>query len=225
MIATPTLTCYDPTATVLAVASPSTSCILLYDLRNFDRAPFASFDITDLDSHPHVATSPSATHPRDWTSLAFSNDGKCLLIGTNSSVGHIILDAFSGALRFFLVRHPAHLPLLPSRQRPAPYPPPVPPTIPGQGDVCFSPDARYVVGASGAEKDAVIWDLNATIDEDTNVLRPMAGLPCRTRVCTVEWNPRYNMLASADREVVMWLPDEHVGIKPPGEEGKEKKDT
>ena len=96
--------------------------------------------------------------------------------------------------------------------------------VPGQGDVTLSPDANYAIGASGGDKDAVVWELhgNSNIDEETKVMRPMAGLPCKTRVGVIEWNPRYNMLASADREVVFWLPDEHVGLKPPGEDGKEK---
>ena len=222
-LSTPTLTAYDPTATVLAIASPSTSSILLYDLRNFDKPPFATFDLQDLDSLPHIANTTTATHPRDWTSLTFSNDGKCLLLGTNSSAGHILLDAFSGSLRSFLTRHPSHLPLSPGRQRPAPYPPLSPGAILGQGDVTLSPDANYAVGASGGDKDGVVWELHGgNIDEETRVMRPIAGLPCKTRIGVIEWNPRYNMLASADGEVVMWLPDEHVGMKPPGEDGREK---
>ncbi|KAI4152345.1 MAG: hypothetical protein LQ340_002963, partial [Diploschistes diacapsis] len=105
-LATPSLTAYDPTATVLAIASPSTSSILMYDLRNFDKAPFSTFDLAELDSTPHIASQPpplfQQRHPQDWTSLAFSNDGKHLLLGTNSAAGHVLLDAFSGALRAFL---------------------------------------------------------------------------------------------------------------------------
>ena len=87
----------------------------------------------------------------------------------------------------------------------------------------LSPDANYAVGASGGDKDAVVWELHGNnIDEETRAMRPMASLPCKTRVGVVEWNPRYNLLASADREVVMWLPDEHVGMKPPGEDSREK---
>ena len=127
-----------------------------------------------------------------------------------------------------------------------------------------TPDARYAIGASGGERDAVVWDIqgglerhggmtngvgtgngnhngngngNGDIDMDmdgngngdggvgdpmegvegeTAVLRPSAQLPWKGRVGVLEFNPRYNMLASAEREVVMWLPDEFVGVKEPG---------
>ena len=83
----------------------------------------------------------------------------------------------------------------------------------------LSPDARFVIGASGGERDAVVWDIGEPRfeDEETVVLKPVAQLPCKGRVGVVECNPRYNMIASAEREVVMWLPDEFVGTKVPGE--------
>ena len=84
----------------------------------------------------------------------------------------------------------------------------------GQGDLCFSADGRYLVGASGAEKDALVWDTQGVPDAE-KVLQPMASLPFKGKIGCVEWNPRFNMVASADREVVFWLPDEHVGLKPP----------
>lgn len=39
------LAAYDPSATVIAIASPPTSSLLLYDVRNYDKPPFATFDI------------------------------------------------------------------------------------------------------------------------------------------------------------------------------------
>ena len=77
-----------------------------------------------------------------------------------------------------------------------------------------------MVGASSGERDAVVWDTQGWVEkegpgEGEKVLRPMAGLPCKGRTACVEWNPRYNMLATADREVVFWLSEEHVGLRPP----------
>lgn len=40
----PYLAAYDPSATVIAIASPPTQSILLYDMRNYDKPPFATFD-------------------------------------------------------------------------------------------------------------------------------------------------------------------------------------
>ena len=213
-LATPTLSAYDPAACVIAIASPSTSSVLLYDLRNFDKPPFATFDLKSLDNQPHVKMH-GAQHPRDWTRIEFSNDGQFLLVCTNDSIGHIMLDAFTGGLKAFLVRPPSNLPLNPMHQRPAPYPP-APHTggIPlGQGDACFTPDARYVIGASGGEKDAVVWDAQGHPDEHL-VLKPLASLPCKTRASVVEYNPRFNLLATADKEVILWVPDDHVDMKP-----------
>ncbi|MCJ1357075.1 MAG: member of Set1p complex, histone methyl transferase [Icmadophila ericetorum] len=236
-LSTPTLAAYDPSATVIAVASPSTSSILLYDLRNYDKPPFATFDLRRLDSYPHVlktvaqsahltnGTSGGAssnnhggiTSPisRSWTKLEFSNDGKSVLLGTNASSGHLLLDAFSGEIRAFLTRSPQYLPLNPMNLRAAPYPPnPIPQTAPSQGDVCFSADGRFVIGSSGGDHDAVVWDTQSQVG-DEKVLGPMAALPCDGKVGVVGWNPRYNMLATADREVVFWVPDEFVGRKAP----------
>ena len=215
-LATPTLAAYDPSATVLAIGSPSTSSILLYDLRHFDRAPFATFDLKTLDSKQHIAMH-GAAHPRDWTRLEFSNDGKHLLLGTNSTAGHILLDAFDGSLVGFLMRAPQYLPLSLSKQRPAPYPaqPAGTRVVPGQGDVCFSADGRYVIGASGGDKDGAVWDLVQGEKDEMMALRPALGLPCKGKMGCVEWNPKFNMLASGDKEVVMWLPEEHVSARAP----------
>jgi COMPASS component SWD2 len=218
-LTTPTLATFDPSASVIAIASPSTASILLYDLRNYDKPPFAVFDLLSLTNMPHLqqsaGTSGPSALPRDWTKLEFSNDGKSLLVCTNSSAGHFLLDAFSGDLRAFLTRAPQHLPLSTAHQRPAPYPPANPALPQGQGDAAFSADGRYVLGASGGERDAVVWDTQGLMDESSKVMTPLAGLPCKIRASVVEWNPRYNMLATADQEVVFWLPEEHTVMRPP----------
>ena len=51
--------------------------------------------------------------------------------------------------------------------------------------------------------------------EEGKVLGPMAALPCDGKVGVVGWNPRYNMLATADRDVIFWVPDEFAGRKAP----------
>lgn len=221
-LATPTLACYDPSATVLAIGSPATCSVLLYDLRNYDKPPFATFDLRALDHHPHTLLTRTA-YPTavlaagaipDWTKLEFSNDGKSLLVSTNSTTGHLLLDAFDGSLRAFLVRPASRLPLSADYQRPATYPPATTGTPPGQGDTSFSADGRFVVGASGGDHDALVWDMQGDID-GTQTLPAMAALPSKTPVGVCEWNPRFNMLATGDRDVVFWLPDEHVGAAKP----------
>lgn len=203
-LSTPHLAAYDPSATVIAIASSSTASILLYDLRNYDKPPFSTFDLRHL--------SPPA-NPPTWTKLEFSNDGKSLLLATSAPSGHILLDAFKGHLKAYCSYPPAKTPFVASRAAPGSSLGAL-----GQGDVCFSADGRYLVGGSGAEHDAVVWDTQGNVVEEgeRKVLRPMASLPCRGRVSVSEWNPRFNMLATGDREVVFWLPDEHVGVRDPG---------
>ena len=59
-----------------------------------------------------------------------------------------------------------------------------------------------------------MWDAQGQADSE-NVLLPMAGLPWKGKVGVVEWNPRFNMCATADKDVVFWLPDDGVGVKAP----------
>jgi COMPASS component SWD2 len=186
---------YDPSATVIAVASPPTRSLLLYDVRNYDKQPFATFEI------------PSKVHtgwgeiPRgDVTRLEFSNDGKNILLGT-SGQGHMVLDAFDGSLKHYLFRRGG-----PSGRRPPGHPPAgnnVPTS--GTADVCLSPDGRFAIGGSGMEG-MLVWDLHQPSTPD-KVLQPRAELPGPGKAALVGYNHRLNLLCSADRDFLIWLPD------------------
>ncbi|KAL8940508.1 MAG: hypothetical protein Q9216_002795 [Gyalolechia sp. 2 TL-2023] len=204
-LATPYVAAYDPSATVIAIASASTSSILLYDIRNFDKPPFATFDMRPYD--PPLASRGSSIP--EWSKLEFSNDGKSLLVTTNDGQGHLLLDAFNGELKAQLPR-----PYQPTwgilRAAPAATPSKTPL---GQGDTSFTADGRFVVGGSGADRDVVVWDTQGRISKEgeKKVIRPMCSLPCdKGKGAIVLWNHRFNMMATADTEVIMWLPDEHV---------------
>ena len=151
---------------------------------------------------PYLTKADLPTPP--WTKLEFSNDGKHILLASNSSSGHLLLDAFYGNLVAHCPRGPGNLAGL----RPAPGQP----GQLGQGDACFSADGRYLLGGGGGDRDAVVWDAQGQVEVETKQLKPMCTLPCKGPTRVVEWNPRYNMMASADREVIFWLPDEHVGM-------------
>ncbi|KAI4258619.1 MAG: hypothetical protein LQ352_001154 [Teloschistes flavicans] len=173
-LATPYLATFDPTASVIAIASASTSSILLYDLRNYEQEPFATFDMREYDP-------PSSNLP-EWTKLEFSNDGKSLLVSTNHGQGHLLLDAFTGMLK-------AHLPR-PYQStwgvlRPAPSA--IPSKLPlGQGDTSFTADGRYVIGGSGADRDAVVWDTQGVVkQEGERKLEAPADLARTCRTCRV----------------------------------------
>ncbi|EAW13101.1 WD-repeat containing protein SWD2 [Aspergillus clavatus NRRL 1] len=192
-LATPYLVAFDPSASVIAIASQSTSSVLLYDFRNYDKAPFSTFDLA-----PYEERYTPSTRGRAWTRLEFSNDGKHLIVGTDYH-GHFVLDAFEGNLKAFLVGKNG------SPGRAAPVSTTGKPL--GQGDVCFTPDGRYAIGGSGDHTDVLVWDLQQTPDANS-LLQPMTRLTNRGRTAILEYNPRYNMLATADKEVVFWLPEE-----------------
>lgn len=191
---TPYLAAFDPSANVMAIASQSTASILMYDVRNFDKAPFATFDLADAEDK----YTPS-TKGRAWTKLEFSNDGKSMLLGTDYH-GHFLLDAFDGNVRSFLVGRTG------GTGRAAPVSTSGKPL--GQGDACFTQDGRFVVGGTGDQGDILIWDV---LLANGRQLEPVTRLPSRgLKTAVVQCNPRYNMFATADTKVCMWLPGDNI---------------
>lgn len=74
---------FDPDGLIFA-AGINSECLKLYDLRSFDKGPFATFKLTTVEAQGI-----------DWTSLKFSPDGKTILICTNGNFLRLV-DAFSG---------------------------------------------------------------------------------------------------------------------------------
>ncbi|KAK5682431.1 hypothetical protein LTS10_005559 [Elasticomyces elasticus] len=193
----PWLTAYDPSATVIAIGSPTAQTVLLYDLKNYDKPPFASFDLeTTEKKFMHLGQRPA----EGWTALEFSTNGKFLLVATNGP-GHYVLDAFSGDLVHYL-----HRPSGPTSRLAPGDPLPESSSTFTQGDACLTPDGRYVVSGNGSQTGLLVWDLFEK-ERGDRVLEPMAELPCQRSAAVVAYNPRFNLVASADKEVVMWLPD------------------
>ena len=195
----PYLSAFDPSGSVLAIASPGTSSILMYDVRNYDKAPFATFDML-----PHEETYMPGSAGRDWTSLEFANDGKSMLLAT-ASAGHFLLDAFSGDLKAFCARKTGST----GRLAPGIRSNGDKGGVQGQGDVCFSPDGRYLIGGAGQEN-LYVWDAQAAERETTPSTRtvgPTHELECKSRAAIVAFNPRLHLCASADKEVVFWVPE------------------
>jgi COMPASS component SWD2 len=189
---TPYLAAFDPAAQVMAIASQSTSSILLYDVRHFDKSPFATFDMDELE-----ARWTPTTKGRAWTKLEFSNDGKSLLVGTDYH-GHFVLDSFGGTLKSFLVGKTN------GTGRAAPISTSGKPL--GSGDSCFSQDGRFVIGGTGDAPDLLLWDLqqaNESSQEPTAQLKSQG-----IKSAIVQVNPRYNMLATADTGVTLWRPQD-----------------
>lgn len=197
----PTLAAHDPSGTVFAVACPSAGSVLLYDMRNYDKAPFATIDLVEQGR----AIDPSHL-VKGWTKLEFSNDGKSLLIGTRGN-GHFLLDAFEGTLKAYL-----HKPsggtrrLAPGEAEAANGAAAESSRLDSNGDCCFTPDGRFVL--SGTKKDVLVWDTMGTPSEH-KVLEPAHTLQDKRESAVLAFNPRYNFFATADQELLFWLPDPH----------------
>ncbi|KAK0646122.1 WD40-repeat-containing domain protein [Cercophora newfieldiana] len=190
----PTLSAWDPSGSVFAIACPGSASVLLYDQRNFEKAPFSTFDVLKArgPAEPELSF-------RGYTALEFSNDGKHILLGSRGG-GHFLLDAFDGNLKAYL-RKPGGGTKRSAAGEPEPG------ALESSGDCCFSPDGRYVL--SGSRKDLIVWDTLATPGSN-KVLEPVYVLEEKREAAVVAYNPRYNMIATADQELMFWLPDPHA---------------
>ncbi|XP_057372682.1 WD repeat-containing protein 82-like [Daphnia carinata] len=81
---------FDPEGLIFAAGVNSES-VKLYDLRSFDKGPFASFRL-------------NTEKTCEWTGLKFSPDGKTILLSTNSSIIRLV-DAFHGNPTHTLTGH------------------------------------------------------------------------------------------------------------------------
>ncbi|KAI0127780.1 WD domain-containing protein, partial [Xylariales sp. AK1849] len=195
---TPYLAAYDPSGQCFAVGSPTSGQILLYDHRNFDKAPFSIFDIGES-----CAFADPVHILKGWTKLEFSNDGKSILLGTKG--GHFLIDSFEGTLRAYLAR-PDKTSRLAAGEEPS--------TNGGSstessGDCCFTSDGRYVI--SGSQNKVLIWDTLGQVDGD-KTLEPTHVLDTETggQAAVVAFNPRFNFFATADHDLCFWMPDPHA---------------
>jgi COMPASS component SWD2 len=198
----PYLTAFDPSATVIAIASPPAQTLHLYDYRNYDKPPFATFDLLDIEQR---YASHGQKSGEGWTGMEFANNGKYILLSTNGP-GHYVLDAFNGDLVHYLHRPSG------STHRLAPGD-----TLDAndagknyyaQGDTTFSPDGQFVIGGNGGQSGLLVWDLRQDKVDVGGVLEPKWDLPSQRSVAVVAHCPRLNLVASAEREVVLWVPDQ-----------------
>lgn len=191
---TPYLAAWDPSGNVFAIGSPSSGSILLYDFRKYEKGPFSVFDVLK-------ARGPADAEAafRGWTKLDFSNDGKHILLGSRGN-GHFLLDSFDGSLKAFLKKPGGSTGRLGVGETDGG-------TAESSGECCFAPDGRYVL--SGARSDLLVWDTLMTPGSD-KVLHPAHVLEEKRETAVVAYNPRYNMIATANQELMFWLPDPHL---------------
>lgn len=192
----PYLSAWDPSGNVFAIASPPNAHILLYDYRKYEDGPFSVFHVPEARGR---ARPEAVFGGGGWTKLEFSNDGKHLLVGSRGD-GHFLLDSFDGSLKAYLKKPGASTKRLAVGETEGG-------TVESSGECCFAPDGRYVL--SGAHSDLLVWDTLAAPGSD-KVLEPAHVLEEKRETAVVAYNPRYNMIATADQELVLWLPDPNV---------------
>lgn len=197
--ATP-IVAYDSSGLVFAVGVNQYSRILLYDVANFDKAPFLVITLED----PTLALISYPPRGVYMSSLSFSSNGKYLLVGCSGDA-HYVLDAFEGHLLAKLEGHVGlerkrlnqQLSIEPQRG------------ISGE-EVSWTPDSKFIV-AGGLDGRICIWDLQSLPQKagpvDLKVpplrLQPIVrleGHPGPARC--VRFNPRLGMLVSAGMELV-----------------------
>jgi COMPASS component SWD2 len=166
----------------------------MYDVRNFDKAPFATFDMAE-----HEQKYAPSTQGRAWTKLEISNDGKNLLLGTDYH-GHFVLDSFDGTLRSFLVGKSS------GTGRAAPVSTSGKPL--GQGDACFTQDGRFVVGGMGDATGLSVWDTTLASGSKQEATYEIKSQGIKSPI--VQINPRYNMMATANTKVCLWRPADQI---------------
>lgn len=200
LLKAPYLAAYDPSGMIFAVACPSSGTVLLYDHRNYDKAPFLTIDIVEQCR----AIEPEFLL-KGWTKLEFSNDGKSLLVATKGK-GHFLLDAFEGTLKAYLHKPNGGTRRLAAGEAKTNGASVSPASLESSGDCCFAPDGRYVL--SGSQKDVLVWDTLIT-PPSNKVLAPTWTLADKRESAVLAFNPRFNFFATADQELLFWLPDPH----------------
>ncbi|GAA5869258.1 hypothetical protein JCM8547_005179 [Rhodosporidiobolus lusitaniae] len=215
---------YDPSGSVFAVVLNLRSTVMMYDLKNFDKQPFLCKHIDDpvLRERTYPPRTPI------YTSCAFSNDGKLLLVGTSGDV-HYVLDAFEGTVvaRLELPQGPQSATGLERSPQP-PHERPMEPTAGiSSEEVSWSPDGRFVLSGSITGQ-LHIWDVAPPSSSLSSLYpdRPPPGPACTLFPMrsteghlggpsrAVQFNPRTAMVASAGGELAFWLPDPAEGAYP-----------
>lgn len=185
-VPSPSLAAFDPSGQIFCVTSHGTGAVMLYDLRNFDKEPFSTWRITDDQFLQKFSYPPRMPN---WTKLEFSNDGKLIMICTDGEA-HYVLDAFTGDIKFRLT---GHVPLNAQHST--------------SGNTSFTPDGRHVICGSG-DSSLVFWDLSGQSRGDRTLMPAhITGAGALDVPVCVAFNPRSAMLATADTELFMWIPD------------------
>ncbi|ODQ82075.1 hypothetical protein BABINDRAFT_59086 [Babjeviella inositovora NRRL Y-12698] len=185
------LVAFDNEGLLFVVGNPETNQLGLYDLKAYENAkPFSLFQLA-LPANPETGSITYA-----WNKIEFTTDGLKIIVGTEEGVIFVV-DAFEGHLLAVLngTRE------FSSRK------------YPGCGSVTTTPDAKYVYAGSG-DFTIGLYDISKL----EGVKQPVDLLPVHKLASdastglarSLVFNPRMYVLASADKEVSLWTPNEAV---------------
>ncbi|KAI6170995.1 hypothetical protein M3Y97_01093700 [Aphelenchoides bicaudatus] len=165
------IACFDSEGLIFAVGMNSDS-IKLYDVRTFDKktGPFATFSI-EIDADLQA----------NWTNMAFSPDGRTILVMTSGEVMHLI-DAFTGERVSTLSGHRNDKKLA--------------------LNACFSPCSNFVF-CGGTDSMLTCWsrDTGRVINVyESNHEDPLEH---------VLFNPKFYVLGTACSQLRLWTPTEY----------------
>ncbi|PSK40802.1 hypothetical protein C7M61_000457 [Candidozyma pseudohaemuli] len=180
------LVAYDPQGIVFAIASsPDESgngSVAFYDTASYEKGSFAKSKV-------------SCTPGQKWTKLEFSNNGKLLLVGTDSSQ-HYVLDAMLGRLLTCLsaVDEPQNGWLRFNYAT--------------SGLATFTSCGKFVLAGSPSGP-VSLYDVSKVKASESNepVIRPFKDLQGYGVSKIVAFNPKLLNVATADDLVVLWSPD------------------
>ncbi|KAI5958083.1 SWD2 [Candida theae] len=179
---------FDPQGIVVAVGKyplgeSRIGTVGLYDLKTFDKGPFAEVSIPCLQN-------------QHWNKLEFSNNGKLLLISTDSRE-HYILNAFSGKLL-------ANVRL--SYKDGAQW---MSTDYPYDGCCSFTPCGKYLL--VGSPKSIIhifnLSDLKHDAERPVSLSRSNDILRSNQVPKMVKFNPKLFVFATADTTVELWQPE------------------
>jgi COMPASS component SWD2 len=185
------LVAFDPQGIVFAVGNKYTNTIDLYDIKTFDKEPF-------------LTIRPPKVADQIWTKIEFSNNGKLVLVLTNS-YEHYIFDSFlSQLLTTLKTECKVNGGWLHSK-------------YPTTGSGTFSPCGKFVIIGS-PDSSLQLFDLRCikTTDGNKHILhsddnpksiRPykvIKNSPNLPRIVT--FDPKLLVLATADNTVALWKP-------------------
>lgn len=180
-IGTSGLVAYDPHG-ILFVVGKSNTTLEFYDLKSYEQSPFLTITLPTKGK---------------WNRIQFSNNGKLILISTNTNEQYIV-DAFLGQLLATLTGS---------------YPDIIT-NYPNYGSACFSPCGRFVFAGS-SNHTILLFDLssvkssngtNSLIEAPIN-LSPSKTLKSHHVTRILEFNHKLLTLASADNIVSLWQPN------------------